>query len=903
MALSLQLGYPDVPKSITNPNTKTQDALDYSNPMSFLLFIKTISVSFEPDGLQNYYNYYLKSWNIKKNEKDSGNNAIIVERYRDFLKDISLNYTTLEERKFLSTINFSDPYDLDIAMTFYSKKLKEIAQYYNSKREDVKFELTKKKVLGTNIGIQNKILELSINYLENLQEGPIIYDINSIKNQIEIELEEIFDGYPHYFDQIPNESIYDNKNLDYGYNIFLKSDKELIDQIFAGVSEDIKNLKEAGELFDTKRKLSKSSLSTDFYYISTGSTVTDFISGKLFDATKKSQNIINRNYPTTASTGRLTNLKTPRQVGFFTPAKNGILFLDGVNSRFEINFENLSPNSIYYFADPLITGINGDVLVFYADDSLLKRNFSSGKANNQPLQSDDGGSYNGYVSKLSPKEINYFDEVFNMGYISDAKRDIYNNIFGLYKIDKNFNESIENLDTNVIKSLQFNGHTFYDTQYGEEFIFDYSTFDTITYLETYRSSLSTFSPTFSSTDSYYTLFFRYFKPYEDLISPSSEDLNIEYIIRDGAFFRKNDNDPYNDPISSDLDAFPGSNVYYFTELLEAGIYSNFPIERALLDPSFPSKVADFTQKIRHNEINNVENIDGGNFSDSFNFDFSLTQQPYTYDGTLLSSTRYTIPTLDNSYYNERLDLVGQMFVQNGITRKAYPLLDALPHLNSRYSTTVLEQLSSKISKFELAYDTIFIQTSSYLIIEKIEIADSEFSDPKTTTYSLSHSTGDFDKITNRFKKDNSVYYAILRTSSDYISSNDFKVYPEIYKFDLVNFKNDKIFPLSDSFITNFFSISGGNVRYIMADTPTMTYSSRNNIFNVSFLLKDQNNLIYLHEYDFDETPNVEFISHRAYKPTNDQVSNIFNVEYNSNLTFYLSSSTSSLVLSSQELVL
>lgn len=901
MALSLQLGYPDVPQSITNPNVREQYALDKHSPMSFLTFIKTITVSFEPDSLQNYYNFYLKEWNNQTAAQDSDNQSIIVERYRDFVKDISLNYTTLEERTFLSKINFSDPFDLEVAISFYSKKLREIAQYYNSKREDVKFELTKKKILGTNIGIENKILELSVNYLENIQNGPILYDINAIKSQIEIELEELFDGYPYYFNQIPDESVYDKKDLDYGSDIFLKSNTELIAAIFAGVSEEIKTLKEVDSLFDTKRKLSRNSVSTDFYYISTGSTVTDFISGKLFDATAEAQNLVNRSHPTTASTGQVVNIKTPRQVGFFTPAKNGLIFLDGVNSRYEINFANLEPNSIYYFADPSITGINGDVLIFYADDSLLKRNFSSGKANNQPIQTDDGASYNGYVSKLGPQELSYFDEVFDKGYISDSKRDIYNNTFGLYKIDTNFNEEIVNLDTNIIKSLQFNGHDFYDLQYDQAFAFNYATFDDTTYAETLRSSLTSFSPTFSSVSTaYYTLFFRNFAPYEELIEPTDPDLNVEYIIRDGAFFRKSDGTSYDDSISSDLSSFPGAGVYYFSELLEAGLYSNSPITRALLTPTVS---ANFTQGVRPTGTNDVDLIDGGNFTDAFNFEFSLTEQPYLYDGTLLSSTGYVLPSVDNSYYNERWDLVGQMFVQNGTTKRVAPLLDSLNYLTTRYSATVWTQLSSKINKFELAYDTLFIQTSSYLVIEKINLEDGEFIDPKTTSYSLSHDTGDFNKITNRFKKGNNVYYAILRTSSDYLSSNDYKVYPEIYRFDLVNFKNDRVFPLTEEFVTDFFSISGGDVRYIMADTPTITHSSRNNLFNVSFLLKDQNNLLYLHEYDFDETPNIEFRAHRAYKPTNDQISNIFDMAYDSDLLFYMDSSTPTILLSAEELIL
>jgi hypothetical protein len=244
-----------------------------------------------------------------------------------------------------------------------------------------------------------------------------------------------------------------------------------------------------------------------------------------------------------------------------------------------------------------------------------------------------------------------------------------------------------------------------------------------------------------------------------------------------------------------------------------------------------------------------------------------------------------------------------MFVQNGASKTSSTLLGSLPYLTSRYTSPVYTQLSSKISRFELAYDTLFIQTSTYFVVEKVTMTDGAFEDPKTTTYSLSHGTGNFDKLTNRFKKGNNVYYAILNTSSDYLSTNDFKVYPEIYKFDLINFKNDKIFPLTDASVTEFFNISAGDIRYVMADTPTITHSSRNNIFNVSFVLKDQNNLLYLHEYDFEESPNVNFLAHRAYKPTHDQISNIFDVAPSSILTFYLSSGVTSTTLSSEELVL
>jgi hypothetical protein len=48
------LGYPNIPKSITNPNVVVRDALDANTSLSFLQFIKTMDVSFNPSKNQDY---------------------------------------------------------------------------------------------------------------------------------------------------------------------------------------------------------------------------------------------------------------------------------------------------------------------------------------------------------------------------------------------------------------------------------------------------------------------------------------------------------------------------------------------------------------------------------------------------------------------------------------------------------------------------------------------------------------------------------------------------------------------------------------------------------------------------------------------------------------------------------
>lgn len=521
-----QLGFPDVPRSITNPNVKIINAIDSNDPMSFLTFIKTTSDSFKPDTLQNYYNQYLSNWNKQKIGVSEDNNLTIVDRYREFIKEISIDYTTNEERKFLSKLDFNDPSDLEIAIPFFSQKLIQISEYFKNKREDTKFETTRKKIIGTNFGMKKEILELTLDYLDSVQDKDLIFDYEKIKNKIEVDVEELYDYNPLYFNQDPSPLIYDNKDLDYGLDIFLKDDKDLISDVFSEFSDDIKRFREVDSLFENKRDLTRKYISTDFYFLSTGDSVTNFLSGKAFDAVDPISNFLNRYYPTTASTDR-ENLQTPSQVGFFKPQKTSIILVDGERSTYSFNFKNLKPNSIYYFPDPSIFGVNGDIITFIVDDSQLKLNNSSGIAKNLPTSKSDSDKTYGYVSSIEIGEDKYLDGIFESGYVEDSKHDIYGNLYGLFKDNNNFRSNISTTSGRVIKSLVLNGHLFSDNIFDEGANFDYSIEDYSTLTHTKRSGLSANTGGFTNHSDYYTLFGRFFTPYQELKYAQEND-NIGY---------------------------------------------------------------------------------------------------------------------------------------------------------------------------------------------------------------------------------------------------------------------------------------------------------------------------------------------------------------------------------------
>jgi hypothetical protein len=86
---------------------------------------------------------------------------------------------------------------------------------------------------------------------------------------------------------------------------------------------------------------------------------------------------------------------------------------------------------------------------------------------------------------------------------------------------------------------------------------------------------------------------------------------------------------------------------------------------------------------------------------------------------------------------------------------------------------------------------LFIETSSFLVVENIDynIETFDFDNSGSISNVLSTNTDNFDKISNRFKVGDNVFYAKLKHSG-IINSNvvfkDFRVYPEIYKFNYNN---------------------------------------------------------------------------------------------------------------------
>jgi hypothetical protein len=197
-----------VQDSITNSNATT--ILDSTQPLSFLEFIKNTNVDYTPDEYNNFYLFYLKEWTAIFNTKNVVNKLNYVDLYINFLKELIITYSTQQELKFISTLDFTDPVDLDIIIPIYVEKIRQIIVFYKERRDKSKYVVDRNKIKGTVFSIERAIFEKIYNYIVISDQQPQYTYSNltvpDILKDMQISIEEFVDVYGNYFD-IPSTNI------------------------------------------------------------------------------------------------------------------------------------------------------------------------------------------------------------------------------------------------------------------------------------------------------------------------------------------------------------------------------------------------------------------------------------------------------------------------------------------------------------------------------------------------------------------------------------------------------------------------------------------------------------------------------------------------------------------------
>lgn len=487
--------YPN--NSIVNPDVDSDSYLDYENPYTFIDFISNIEGAYNPKDINNLYLEYLKDWNLKKNVIKSNISDAIRDRYIEFLKDITLKFTTADEKRFLSNLDFNDELDIDIIIPFYSKKISEICEYYSQRRDKLKFKIEKNKIKTTSSSVEKEVYEKVTDsvYLNVIETDYYKNSLNykELLGNFKIEVEELYDLYDNYFDNDVSLSpeTYDRNSENYSenlneidINVFIDFDKAIAAEIFRSVNvfliefgklftinydinsvdlnckpEDkiytivTENKDKAKARVTVKKDLIQEFIGNNVHYYKTVESLENYASGGVLDVDEPNmQNILNTRFTTTATTQETSNLYSERKIGgFFTPHKMGILYFTSSSQKFILNIDKVEIGKTYEFPDPRMYGnITGLTNNYYPDYPLLHiedysasiKNYSNffvdGDIKNTPHRQD----YHGYYSKNQIKEskvMGYegldfsFSPIYNKGILTVYKTDIFGNEYGLFK--------------------------------------------------------------------------------------------------------------------------------------------------------------------------------------------------------------------------------------------------------------------------------------------------------------------------------------------------------------------------------------------------------------------------------------------------------------------------------------
>jgi len=109
MSLDITRNYTPI-HSITDPVVlrTSPDVIDKYQPLTYVEWLPRVDGSNDHD-LTSHYNTYLRKWAAIESKSKKASADIITSQYRSLIKDIAINYTTDEEKRFLTNIDYNDP--------------------------------------------------------------------------------------------------------------------------------------------------------------------------------------------------------------------------------------------------------------------------------------------------------------------------------------------------------------------------------------------------------------------------------------------------------------------------------------------------------------------------------------------------------------------------------------------------------------------------------------------------------------------------------------------------------------------------------------------------------------------------------------------------------------------------
>ena len=889
--------------SIVNNST---EIFDNDKPYSFIKFLNFYDQSIDVKYIINEYNEYIQQWYIAKNNQVDVNlyKQLTQQQYIALLKEITVDYTTAEEKRFLSNIKLSDEIVqdknklnslLDIILPFYIRKINNICKYYLEKRNELKLNVNRLLDINTIEDAKKTIRNLVLDELttNNAEYSINLDDLDSIKEVLAVDIEELYDN-NDYFE---NNSLSSYNNNDINYKSFYDYDNAIIDAIrqypffllnndihafsvnpkltindinYLPVKDFIDNAKTDNTndvILELQKTLVEKYSGTDYYYLSTNSN-NEPVSGLLIKANDSILNILNNDLLNTP-TIEYDNYDDIRRIGInFKPDKFGLLFYNSDNLKYEIDTSKLSANSVYVFPNPnKYSKYENSPLIWIIDNDKNKLNYSSQYAYGSPKTDPLIQYFYSYFSieqqqdSMDKDKIVFhdFEQFIGNKTITKRKFDIYGNEYVLIKDINYINSTSYNNQRNINKILNGNLDNF-------SYYISLGTNINLSSLYYYILPMGDFG---INNFDYETLKYRKFDKCIDGYNINVSLLGLSSYNTSQINWPWPDN---NDNISYEVVVDGGSNSI---------INNNSEGEYTINIPQFTKDLfASYLSSDIISSFRSTEQVgklyDGGQFYTQENYDVEEIPTINLLNKEI-SSTH--IPSLV-----ERNNEIGECYFKNINTGEIINIKYALNVIFDKYNIEndeilqkIYYELLNKIIDIDIINDVILITTKNYIVYDKLIYDNNMLT---RSPYSPSY----IDKRNNYIDKPSTYFYVESINKIAYVQLYN---YADLYKvdgkyyapilnlIDLNNLTVDSIKINNRDFVIQNFNWSFIS-KIIRISTPKLIYNALNDLYNISIICYDYNDLPYLYNISFiNKVDYILLYSNTFYETNNNtKISNI-----------------------------
>lgn len=196
----------DVKYSVTDSTLQLNNTVnDGLQPYTLIEWLNNAEIIItDPDKYIENYNAYLREWQTVTGAASETYAKTVHETYISLLKEIVINYSTLEEKRFFANIDYTNKAELDPVIPFFAKRIKEIILFIAKKRDSIKYQKIRNSFTGTRDGIKKVLRDKVIRLLsgDNIDafKGQTLPDVKKIIPNFRVEVNELYDLSEDYFD-------------------------------------------------------------------------------------------------------------------------------------------------------------------------------------------------------------------------------------------------------------------------------------------------------------------------------------------------------------------------------------------------------------------------------------------------------------------------------------------------------------------------------------------------------------------------------------------------------------------------------------------------------------------------------------------------------------------------------